>query len=116
MAFGGAGPLHVCAVAEQTGIATVIVPPRAGVFSAVGLLSSPERREVVVSVGHRTVADVAAEARGVPRNCSASRSPSSSRYDCRYVGQSHELTVGSVDVFPVEHEARNGYRRDGAPD
>jgi 5-oxoprolinase (ATP-hydrolysing) len=36
--------------------------------------------------------------------------------DCRYAGQSHELRVASVDGFPVEHEQRNGYRRqDGTP-
>jgi 5-oxoprolinase (ATP-hydrolysing) len=34
--------------------------------------------------------------------------------DCRYRGQSHELTVGSVDAFPDEHLRRNGYARPGA--
>ncbi len=47
VAFGGAGPLHACAVAALLGMQTVIVPPRAGVFSAVGLVCSPEQREVV---------------------------------------------------------------------
>jgi N-methylhydantoinase A/oxoprolinase/acetone carboxylase beta subunit len=35
--------------------------------------------------------------------------------DCRYVGQSHELTVASVEEFAAEHERRNGYARPGAP-
>ena len=35
--------------------------------------------------------------------------------DCRYVGQSHELTVPSPDEFPAEHERRNGHARPGAP-
>ena len=35
--------------------------------------------------------------------------------DCRYRGQSHELTVPSVDEFPDEHRRRNGYARPGAP-
>ncbi len=35
--------------------------------------------------------------------------------DCRYVGQSHELTVASPDDFPAEHERRNGHVRPGAP-
>ena len=35
--------------------------------------------------------------------------------DCRYAGQSHELTVPSVDAFDDEHRRRNGYARPGAP-
>lgn len=38
--FGGAGPLHAARVAEELGIATVVVPPNAGVISAYGLLAS----------------------------------------------------------------------------
>src|SRR5690349_24558683 len=49
VAFGGAGPLHACAIADALGMRAVIIPPRAGVFSAVGLLCSPERRELVRS-------------------------------------------------------------------
>jgi N-methylhydantoinase A/oxoprolinase/acetone carboxylase beta subunit len=35
--------------------------------------------------------------------------------DCRYDGQSHELTVRRPADFPAEHERRNGYARPGAP-
>jgi N-methylhydantoinase A/oxoprolinase/acetone carboxylase beta subunit len=35
--------------------------------------------------------------------------------DCRYAGQSHELTVATVDAFDDEHRRRNGYARPGAP-
>ena len=49
VAFGGAGPLHACAIADALDMRTVIVPPRAGVLSAVGLLCSPRQREVVRS-------------------------------------------------------------------
>ena len=35
--------------------------------------------------------------------------------DCRYAGQSHELSVPEVDAFAAEHERRNGYARPGAP-
>ncbi len=37
LAFGGAGGQHACAVAERLGIATVVVPPDAGLLSARGL-------------------------------------------------------------------------------
>ena len=49
VAFGGAGPLHACAVADALGVRTVIVPARAGVFSAVGLICTPRARELVRS-------------------------------------------------------------------
>jgi len=35
--------------------------------------------------------------------------------DCRYAGQSHELTVATVDDFGAEHVRRNGYARPGSP-
>ncbi len=38
--YGGAGPLHAVRVAEELGIATVVVPPNAGVLSAFGLLAA----------------------------------------------------------------------------
>lgn len=38
--FGGAGPLHAARVADELGIATIVVPPNAGVLSAYGLLAS----------------------------------------------------------------------------
>src|SRR5205823_12758494 len=47
VAFGGAGPLHACALAEALDMAAVVVPPRAGVLSAVGLTTSPRQRELV---------------------------------------------------------------------
>ncbi len=49
VAFGGAGPLHACDLADALGMAAVVVPARAGALSAVGLLTAPMRREVVRS-------------------------------------------------------------------
>src|SRR5581483_11944661 len=43
--LGGAAPAHAARVAEQFGIVTVLVPPRAGVGSAVGLLSADLRTD-----------------------------------------------------------------------
>jgi N-methylhydantoinase A len=45
VAFGGAGPLVACYLAEELGIPQVIVPPLPGVASAVGLLGSEIRHE-----------------------------------------------------------------------
>jgi N-methylhydantoinase A len=46
-AFGGAGPMHACEVAEKLGIDTVVVPKEAGDFSALGLLLSDQRHDLV---------------------------------------------------------------------
>jgi N-methylhydantoinase A len=47
LAFGGAGPLHACHVAELLGSTTVIVPPQASVLSAFGMLVTPVRYDLV---------------------------------------------------------------------
>ena len=49
IAFGGAAPLHAARVAEKLGVARVMVPPNAGVGSAVGFLAAPISYELVKS-------------------------------------------------------------------
>ncbi len=48
-AYGGAGPLHGCAIAERLGINRIIVPPGAGARSCFGFLASPLAFEVARS-------------------------------------------------------------------
>jgi N-methylhydantoinase A/oxoprolinase/acetone carboxylase beta subunit len=119
VAFGGAGPLHACALADAIGMAAVIVPPRAGVLSAVGLLCAPVQRDLVRSwptpsdhggleEAHIQLAIEASRAVGGGATVELS-------VDCRYEGQSHELTVPDVAAFEEEHRRRNGYARPGAP-
>ena len=50
IAFGGAGGLHATALARRLGMAGVVVPAHAGVFSALGLLLAPPRVDVSRSV------------------------------------------------------------------
>ena len=50
VAFGGAGALHACALAEELEIGTVLVPEAAGVLSALGLALSDERHDTVRSL------------------------------------------------------------------
>ena len=47
VAFGGAGPLHACALAEELGITRVLVPRASGVLSALGLAISDLQRDYV---------------------------------------------------------------------
>jgi N-methylhydantoinase A/oxoprolinase/acetone carboxylase beta subunit len=116
LAFGGAGPLHACAVADELGMRTVVVPPRAGVFSSLGILCAPEQRELVESwptPGSRAGLDAAREALAARVATLVTGGDVESWLDCRYVGQSHELTVVDVDDFPALHAQRNGYARPG---
>jgi len=119
VAFGGAGPLHACALADALEMSVVIVPPRAGVLSAVGLLCAPVQRDLVRSWPTPTSHDGLEDAE-VALAILASREVGGGAtvelsVDCRYAGQSHELTVPSVADFEAEHERRNGYARPGAP-
>jgi N-methylhydantoinase A len=99
VAFGGAGPLHACALADELGIETVLVPEAAGVLSALGLVASDERRDRVVSYV-RPLAD-------------AGELPADGEADLRYGGQSFELTVplqpDLAAAFHRAHEERYGY-------
>jgi N-methylhydantoinase A len=104
VAFGGAGPLHACSLAEELEIATVLVPAAAGVLSALGLATGERRRDHV-----RTVLAPLADAGELPTEGEA---------DLRLRGQSFELTVelgpGLAERFHAEHEKRYGYaNRDG---
>jgi N-methylhydantoinase A len=99
VAFGGAGPLHACALAEELGSTRVLVPAAAGVLSAVGLVASDERRDHV-----RSYVRPLSEAGELPPEGDAS---------LRYRGQSFELWVplgpGLEDRFHRAHEERYGY-------
>lgn len=45
--FGGAGGLHVCAVADALGMTKAVVPVNSGVLSAMGMLTAPRARQLV---------------------------------------------------------------------
>jgi N-methylhydantoinase A len=99
VAYGGAGPLHACALAEELGMEAVLVPAAAGVLSALGLAAGDERRDRVVS--HvRPLGEV-------------DELPPAGEADLRYRGQSFELTVPLGDDlaerFHSAHEGRYGY-------
>ena len=104
IAFGGAGPLHACELADELGIRTVLVPEAAGVLSALGLVASEERRDAV-----RSYLVPLAEAGELPREGEA---------DLRYAGQSFELTLplqkeDLAEAFHRAHEERYGFSERG---
>jgi N-methylhydantoinase A/oxoprolinase/acetone carboxylase beta subunit len=99
LAFGGAGGLHACEMADELEIGTVLVPGAGGVLSALGLAAADRREDQV-----RTVLATVDRERGEPGVA----------YDLRYAGQAHELTVrtdGDLrEAFEALHQERYGYR------
>src|SRR5215216_525840 len=105
IAFGGAAPLHAARVAEKLGVARVLVPPNAGVGSAVGFLVAPVSYELVKSRHMRLdnfdfagasalLAEMSLDARALVEP-GARGAPVTERRLAymRYVGQGHEITV-----------------------
>jgi N-methylhydantoinase A len=105
IAFGGAAPLHAARVAEKLGVARVLVPPNAGVGSAIGFLAAPISYELVKSrhvrldgfdfaAASALLAEMSRDARALVER-GARGAPTTERRIAymRYVGQGHEITV-----------------------
>jgi N-methylhydantoinase A len=106
VAFGGAGPLHAVALAEELAIPEVIIPPAPGAFSALGLVASDIKRDfsrtLYADLGSIDAAEVdkvvtRMEAGGAAMLASAGV-PAEAREmqrsaDLRYPRQAYELTV-----------------------
>ena len=124
--FGGAGPLHAAQIADELGIRRVVVPNASGVLSALGLVVSERRRDLVESVllaGDRlTRENVAAAVRRLGERGLEELGEADAElragYDLRYAGQAFELTVpGELEPDPGElrrafdraHDDRYGY-------
>lgn len=114
-AFGGAAPMHVCPLADRLSVATVVVPPGAGVRSCFGFLASPLAFEVTRSRGIRLeeidLAEVAAilggleaEARAPLALAGVTGSAVTVRrfVEMRYRGQGYEVDVPVPSGHPDE--------------
>ena len=108
VAFGGAGPLHACDLADEVGIPTVVIPPGPGVLSAMGMLQADvtkdEAEAVLVTVKADARGPVPALERAFRRLQQRARAALAAdgyrravrierSADLRYAGQSHELPV-----------------------
>ncbi|UHC17916.1 hydantoinase/oxoprolinase family protein [Methylobacterium currus] len=138
--FGGAGPTHANLLAQEAGIARVVVPPAAGTFCALGAVSADLRRDFVRSLrtpleagsARRLAATFAALAgEGRAWLAEEGRFAGDVRLqraaDMRYAGQAYELRVGLdhlpddapetafAEAFHLEHERVYGFRDASAP-
>ena len=116
VAFGGAGGLHACSLAEDLEIGTVLVPRHPGLLSAYGLLVSDFRREFVrteltrnADVRADRVLDVFADLGNRGRqeferyHVSRSGLVLTPSVDLRYLGQELDLNI-AVDLSRVREE------------
>jgi N-methylhydantoinase A len=129
VAFGGGGPLHACALAEELRIARILIPAHPGLFSASGLLDAQLHASYIAPV-LRTLDEIdgAALARIFDEREACGRtalieqgaSPETiafrREYDARYRGQSFELAIEHDDSpatiaqrFHDAHRTRYGY-------
>ncbi|MDX1108079.1 hydantoinase/oxoprolinase family protein [Sinorhizobium medicae] len=105
IAFGGAAPIHASRLCEKLGMSELLIPPGAGVGSAIGFLRAPFGFESVRSAYSRlsrfeaktintTISDLITEATSFVRSGSPDADPD---LECtaymRYVGQGWEVPV-----------------------
>ncbi len=102
--FGGAGAVHAAAVAEELGMRRILVPPRPGAFSALGLLCTDVVHDYIRS-GLQPLADVSAdhaedifrqlEGKAREELAAEGMDANAARFlrelDLRYTGQGYEL-------------------------
>ncbi|MCC6772849.1 MAG: hydantoinase/oxoprolinase family protein [Gemmatimonadaceae bacterium] len=121
VAFGGGGPLHACALADTLGMSRVLVPPHAGVLSALGLAVAPERRVAMGSV-MQPLSALSTESMADAAHAAAARAGGRGTAQfvarMRYLGQGHELEIAyepgdAPDViaerFADTHQRRYGF-------
>jgi len=125
-AFGGAGGMHACEIADRLSMTTVIVPRHAGVLSALGMLMADATKDYSASVLRDSATVRPADLNRLFRPLleraredltreghRSSRQRLTRWLDVRYAGQSYELTVphasGYRRLFDDMHERRYGY-------
>ncbi len=135
VAFGGAGPMHACELARQLEIRSVLVPPRAGLFSSLGLLLAEPLHDFVrtilspaqdakLSVLDRTFHEMEERGRTLLEKEQVNNNDMAFErlFDMRYAGQSYELSVPisrekvnrsllnhSIKAFHTSHHHQYGY-------
>lgn len=112
LGFGGAGPLHACRIAEDLGMAGVIIPLYPGVYSAMGLVISDVKHDTVRSrlsnlsdINEQKVESqfkdlvLSAHQALIDEGFSEQHIRIERSLDMRYAGQGYEITIPVPDKF-----------------
>lgn len=129
VSFGGAGGLHVCALADALGMKKALVPVYGGVLSALGMLVAPRARRLSHAMNvplQQSLLDAIetslkklakqGEQELIEEGVAAEKIESVASLDLRYKGQSYTLNVAWTDIdeiagaFHQLHEKRYGHR------
>jgi N-methylhydantoinase A len=110
--FGGAGAVHAAAVAEELGMRRILVPPRPGAFSALGLLCTDVVHDYIrselrplaeISAGHAEEVFRELKDRARAELVAEGIRPDDARFtrelDLRYTGQGYELRTPLEGLF-----------------
>ena len=127
--FGGAGGLHICALADALGMKQALIPRHAGVFSAFGMLMAPAKRDLsrsyqklLSSADENAINQLFEELETRARieleqeHVEGSSILVGKSIDMRYQGQSAHLTIDwegiktSAHNFHQLHEIRYGHQ------
>ena len=127
--FGGAGGLHVCALAESLGMKKALVPIHAGVLSALGMLIAPRARHLsrtmnrLLSTVDETsfeneVKKLAKQGRQALKkeDFAEKEIETSTSVDVRYLGQTYVINLPwdnawqTAEAFHIKHESLYGHR------
>jgi N-methylhydantoinase A len=131
IAFGGAGPVHACDLAEDLEISRIILPEHAGLFSAFGLLSADLERNfslpVMKDVSKVELEEYFTRLRELARDALSREDIRFSKFksvelvDARYQGQSYEIPIRYMKkqdsksikrIFNSKHKQVYGYTSD----
>ena len=103
--FGGAGPVHTCDLAARLGIETVLIPPRAGVAAAFGMIVAPVTydavrsrrmlyRDLTPALLDQVHAEMAAECgERLPKTVNPAEVRHEYSVDMRYLGQGYDVNA-----------------------
>lgn len=119
VAFGGAGPLHACELADRLGITRVLIPRYPGVLCALGLLVADVQVDDSLPILVRANRGIVARLRAMQAELLAIGREELRRegieddemqfqiyLDMRYVGQAHEITIPfASDIISDFHTA-----------
>jgi N-methylhydantoinase A len=129
VSFGGAGGLHVCALADLLGLRRALVPLHAGVLSALGMLLAPRQRllshslqALLAEVPERKIADLMQQLRAtalrelLAEGVAEAATATQYSVDLRYRGQSYTLELpwqsatATGRAFHERHQREYGHR------